>query len=145
MNPGAGDAALFDSSDMVAMAGSDIRLPGMIEGLDVRAGLRRVSGMKALYVKLLSGFVEQQRDITARLRRCLADGDMDKAFREAHSFKGLAHTIEAIEIRDIATDIETALASAKIETGLALLDRLEAGLRPLLAAIGEIGAEPPNR
>ena len=142
---GAGDATLIESAAGAAMAGPDLRLPGAIEGLDLRAGLRRVAGMKALYVKLLGGFVEQQRDFAGRLRRCLADGDIDRAAREVHTFKGLAHTIEATELRDIATDIETALAAAEIDKGLALIERLESRLPPLLAAIeaaiGDSGAE----
>jgi CheY-like chemotaxis protein len=132
---GSGHAALIESAGMVAMLGADIRLPGRIEGVDLRAGLRRVLGMKALYVKLLGGFVEQQSDVVDRLRRSIAEGDMDRAIREVHTFKGLAYMIEAIELGDLALGIETALAAADIKEGLGLVDRLETRLLPLLGAI----------
>jgi HPt (histidine-containing phosphotransfer) domain-containing protein len=110
-------------------------LPANIEGLDLRAGLRRVAGMRALYVKILGSFVDQQSDIGERLRLSIADCHMDQAAREIHTFRGLASTIEAIELRNLSLGIETALAAGDIAVALALLDRLETALRPLISSI----------
>jgi HPt (histidine-containing phosphotransfer) domain-containing protein len=132
---GAGNAAPPGASGLAETPGPEIRLPGMIEGLDMRAGLRRVLGMKPLYIKLLGGFAQQQGGIADRLRRCIAGGDMDRATREAHTFKGLALMIEATALPDLALDIETALAAGNRERGLALLDQLDSELPPVLRAI----------
>ena len=132
---GAGNAAPPGASGLAETPGPEIRLPGLIEGLDMRAGLRRVLGMKPLYIKLLGGFAQQQGGIADRLRRCIAGGDMDRATREAHTFKGLALMIEATALPDLALDIETALAAGDRERGLALLDQLDSELPPVLRAI----------
>ena len=132
---GAGNAGPPGASGMTDTPSPEIRLPGMIEGLDMRAGLRRVLGMKPLYVRLLGGFAQQQADIADRLRWCIAGGDMDRATREAHTFKGLAHMIEATTLRNLALGIETALAAGDRERVLSLLDGLEIEMSPVLAAI----------
>jgi chemotaxis protein histidine kinase CheA len=60
---------------------------------------------------------------------------MDRATREAHTFKGLAHMIEATTLRNLALGIETALAAGDRERVLSLLDGLEIEMSPVLAAI----------
>jgi len=138
---GAGDADLFGGQ---ADAGTEApRLPGTINGLDLRAGLRRMAGMEALYVKSLLSFVEQQKDMSARLRQDIADNDAAAAVREAHTLKGAAGIIEAGEVRELATGLEAALAAGDISGGLAWLERLDARLDPLLAAIN-VALEDPS-
>jgi len=139
---GAGDADLFGG---LADAGTEApRLPGTINGLDLRAGLRRMAGMEALYVKSLLSFVEQQKDMSARLRQDIADNDAAAAIREAHTLKGAAGIIEAGEVRELATGLEAALAAGDISGGLAWLDRLDAQLDPLLAAINAALEDPSS-
>jgi len=132
---GLGDAAMFGAVANNAMLGTDIRLPGQIEGLDLRAGLRRVAGMKGLYVKTLRSFLEQQEDIVARIRRSIADGDIETAGREAHTLKGLAGMIDARGLQGVAATVEELLCGGDINGGLGALGPLQAELVPLLAAI----------
>jgi len=130
---GTGDGYMFGRA-----AGAEpdaTRLPGAIQGLDLRAGLRRMAGMEALYVKSLRSFVEQQKDMAARLRQAVADNDMIRATREAHTLKGGAGIIEAGVVRELAARLEAALTFGDIEAGLNLLNQLECELLPLLAAI----------
>jgi PAS domain S-box-containing protein len=132
---GLGDAALFAPSAMAAMKGANLRLPGHIAGLDIRAGLRRVAGMKALYVNTLQSFVDGQEDIVARVRQAIADHDTDRAGREAHTLKGLAGMIEAGEVCSLAAELETTLAVSNLASVPQLLDRLEMKLVTVVGAI----------
>ena len=132
---GLGDAYLLDAAFGKAMAGRDIRLPDEIKGIDIRAGLRRMAGMRALYLDNLKDFAEQQEGIVERIRAAVLAGEMETAGREAHTFKGQAGMIEASELRDLAITIETTLAAGDVEGCKTLLDRLDIVIVPILAAI----------
>jgi HPt (histidine-containing phosphotransfer) domain-containing protein len=113
----------------------DIQLPGQIPGLDIRAGLRRVAGMKGLYLKTLRSFADQQADAVSRIRVALSEGDIKRAERDAHTLKGLAGIIDAYDVQKHAEIIEVAFSNDDAEVGLALLDKLDAALAPLIASI----------
>ncbi|MBF0374700.1 MAG: response regulator, partial [Alphaproteobacteria bacterium] len=44
------------------MVGEDVRLPLSVPGLDIRAGLRRLAGLRALYRNLLGSYADGQGD-----------------------------------------------------------------------------------
>ncbi len=132
---GAGDAALFAAPGTEMVTDGGISLPGHIDGLDVRAGLRRMAGMKPLYLDTLRSFVEQQADVAARMRQCLAAGDLEKAIRDVHTLKALLGMLAAAEMRGVAIDLETALALPDIDGANRLLDRLDTGLNALIGSI----------
>jgi hemerythrin-like metal-binding protein len=145
---GLGDTLSAESTIDDEMMGSKLRLPSAIDGLDLRAGLRRLMGMKGLYVDTLRSFVAQKADIVARIRQFITAGDIGSAAREVHTLKGLARTIEAKEIDELATATETALRSTNTENGVVLLDQLDNRLRALfaaiLAAVGRAGEDIPT-
>ena len=128
---GGGDTALFVAPDAEAEAD----LPGQIEGLDIRAGLRRFAGMKDLYIQTLRSFVEKQGDVVLRMRQSIDCGDIDKATRAAHTLKGLAGQIEAGDVVVLAADIEAAMKGANTDLALQLINVLDPKLSPLLVAI----------
>jgi len=130
---GQGDGALFHLSQ--APPPETSHLPVDVEGIDLRAGLRRVAGMTALYLKTLRGFVEQQDEVIFRLQQSMADGDVAAATREAHSLKGAAGMIDAHAISASAANIEAALNAQDLQQGIALIDELESELPPLLDAL----------
>ena len=132
---GMGDSALFDAKTHAQFDGENLRLPYDIEGLDIRAGLRRVAGMKGLYIKTLHGFLDNSADVVPRIRQLIADGDLITASRAAHTLKGAAGMIEAREICGMALAIEQVLEGGNVEAGRAMITRLEAELIPMLDKI----------
>jgi signal transduction histidine kinase/CheY-like chemotaxis protein/HPt (histidine-containing phosphotransfer) domain-containing protein len=129
---GESDAEMFGTLDLDH---SDIQLPGQIPGLDIRAGLRRVAGMKGLYLNTLRSFAEQQADAVSRIRVALSEGDIKRAERDAHTLKGLVGIIGAYDVQKHAEIIEVALSNQDAEAGLVLLGGLDATLGPLVTAI----------
>jgi two-component system, sensor histidine kinase and response regulator len=121
---GAGDSELFAAPGSEAMQDFDISLLSQIKGLDVRAGLRRMAGMKGLYVSTLRSFVEKQADVVDRIRGSINSGDIDKAIRGAHTLKGLSGQIEAQAVTGLAAGIEATLTAGTPDRALPLLDRL---------------------
>jgi CheY-like chemotaxis protein len=132
---GLGDIGFLGPSLTEEMVGKTIRFPSRIEGLDLRAGLRRVSGMKKLYRDALLSFSTQQADVAGRIRRHLAQNDIERAAREAHTLKGVAGMIEAVDLPDLAARVETALTATDIDAALTLLDPLEIAISALTKAI----------
>ncbi|HIJ61275.1 MAG TPA: response regulator [Rhodospirillaceae bacterium] len=142
---GVGGAALLLDPRLEKLAGADLRLPTHIDGIDLRAGLRRVAGMKGLYVKELRNFMDDADGVTERLRQSIAAGDLKTAARIAHTLKGAAGMIEAREIHETALAVEQALDGGDGEAGSALIARIEAILLPMLAALhAEFDSTDPN-
>jgi two-component system sensor histidine kinase/response regulator len=129
---GESDAEMFGTLDLDH---GDIQLPGQIPGLDIRAGLRRVAGMKGLYLNTLRSFADQQADAVSRIRAALSDGDIKRAERDAHTLKGLAGIIDAYDVQKHAENVEIAFSNQDAEAGLVLLGGLDAALGPLVTSI----------
>ncbi|CAA7620019.1 putative Histidine kinase [Candidatus Terasakiella magnetica] len=109
-----------------------------IAGLDVASAMRRLSGTGNLYITLLHGYAESQSDVAERIRHALALGDLGLAEREAHTLKGLAGTIAATRIEDLAARVEAVLRRGDFAAEVvdALLDEIEGAQASLIAAIG---------
>jgi two-component system sensor histidine kinase/response regulator len=77
-----------------------------IEGLDVKAGLRRVLNKRASYENLLRKFVAGQAGAVQVIRDHLAAGELEAAQRTAHTLKGVAGTIGAGLLQERAAVVE---------------------------------------
>lgn len=80
-----------------------------LPGIDKAAGLRRLMNKPKLYEKVLCDFHTRFRNETQTLRAAIDSGDLATAERLAHSAKGLAGTIGAGGLQDIARVLELAL------------------------------------
>ncbi|HIJ62687.1 MAG TPA: response regulator, partial [Rhodospirillaceae bacterium] len=132
---GLGDAPMFDAKVRELSGGETLRLPSNVGGLDVRAGLRRVAGMKGLYIRTLRHFLDDQGTVVDQLRQLIDKEEIKTALRVAHTLKGAAGMIEAREIYGLALAVEQVLDGGDVEAGRALIAKLEARLTPLLEAL----------
>ncbi len=80
-----------------------------LPGIDKAAGLRRLMNKPSLYEKVLRDFHARFHHETQTLRAAIDSGDLTTAERLAHSAKGLAGTIGAVGLQDIALLLERAL------------------------------------
>ncbi|UTH75234.1 response regulator [Chromobacterium sp. IIBBL 290-4] len=111
-----------------------------IPGLDVANALRRVLGKRASYENLLRRFVSGQAGALDDVRREMGRDDRVAATRAAHTLKGVAGTIGANELQEMAAKLEKTLNAgselADLEAGLAEtqreLDRLIESLKQAL-------------
>ena len=109
-----------------------------IEGLDTREGLKRVMGDRQLYLELLRGLVEREKDTTEKIRRAVADGDNAAAQLLAHTLKGMAGSIGAAAVMHDAGELEQKLRSGEQSDAIALaLSHLERRLIPLLTKLAD--------
>ena len=119
-------------SENVAGAGEFFELPG----IDVAAGLATCQNNHKLYRKLLLKFNQSAADFVADFRRAQADNDLQTALRNAHTLKGVAGNIGAIDVQSAALALESACqeaaSSARIE---ALLETVAVTLRLVLEGL----------
>jgi two-component system sensor histidine kinase/response regulator len=82
-----------------------------IEGLNTKDGLARVAGNKTLYLKLLRQFAEHQGEAHSQIAEALAGNDSKLAERLAHTVKGVAGSLGAPEVQQVAATLEKAISS----------------------------------
>lgn len=104
--------------------------------IDLAAGLDRVMGDRAMFLRVLARFASDYRDLIARLQAAIDAGDAVLAQRIAHTLKGAAGMIEALPLRRLALEAELALKTdgAAPATLIAALDVA------LLRVLGEVDA-----
>ena len=113
-----------------------------IEGLDSREGLRRCGGKPAFYRSMLAQFVDHWRQAGADLRRMLDELRWEEAHRFAHSLKGVAGSLGALEVQVASQQLERCLqafvmadAARDMEALAVAIENLERQLGPLILAI----------
>ncbi|MBX3585914.1 MAG: response regulator [Ramlibacter sp.] len=80
-----------------------------IPGLDTALGLSRMSGKPPLYLAMLRRFCEGHGDLAVRIQAALAAGDPAGAERLAHTARAVAGNIGAVQVQQLAGDLENAL------------------------------------
>lgn len=139
--PVAADAPVAAVAPVAAAAPA----PAAIRRLEIGASLDRLMGNKALYVKLLRLFIEDQGHAVEKLRTAALAKDISAAALAAHSLKGTAATIGAMDLRRAAEELETFIRQAGTSIDPAALDERIGRLEPLLkATIAAIESEIPE-
>nr|WP_314073236.1 response regulator [uncultured Roseococcus sp.] len=114
-------------------------LPPSLPPYDLAAALIRVNGKRKLLRKLIVDFGTSFGSTGETLRQQIAEGRIDEAARTAHALKGTAATLEARGVAEAAMQLEDALTGRKPGDTTQLVNRLEAELRPAIAAARSLG------
>jgi HPt (histidine-containing phosphotransfer) domain-containing protein len=91
------------------------QLPDFLPGFDLKAGLRRLSGNKKLYKKLLLDFGTNYTGIAAEISEALEAKDFKQAHSLVHNLKGLAGNLEARDLQTAAVNMERLVKSQSEE------------------------------
>lgn len=130
-------ARLHDGDTEMAAA------PAMIDGVDVAAGLRRSAGNLSLYHKLLRQFARDHRDAGETLRRAIDGNDLPAARALAHTVKGVAGNLGALEVQTSAATVEAAARDGETSEAAAALPALAIAMNAVTWAIEDaLGDEP---
>ncbi len=81
-------------------------LPESLDGIDMALGLQRVRGKKVLFLSMLRKFITGQRDTATLIRQAVEAGDWGTAERLAHTAKGVAGNLGAVELQESAAALE---------------------------------------
>jgi len=95
------------------LAMTEGRAPSLekLPGLDPIVGLRRVGGRLDFYCELLDRFIQDQAGMAAAIASSFSSGEIERAWRQAHSLKGLAATLGAQALADTAATLENGFRS----------------------------------
>ena len=115
-----------------------------VAGLDAQVGLAALRGKTASYLRLLGKYLATHDNDFPSIADLVADDKRQEAQRLAHTLKGTAGTLGAVEVQKLAALIDQALKDARpaeeivplCQAGQAAQQQLGEGLRPLLAAVG---------
>jgi CheY-like chemotaxis protein len=137
---------MAETMKMDPRTGVDSDLPTGIDGLDVAVGLKRVLGKQQLYLSILRKFMDGQRSAPAAILQAVDRKDWGTAERFAHNLKGVAGTIGALALQDLAQKLETAIARRHPRRVLdAHLHELVTPLETLIARLEQQLPVDPSR
>ena len=94
-----------------------------LPGITLAEGLERVNGKRELYKKVLLQFCRSHSDTIDNLETALSMGDDKTACRLAHTVKGTAATLGAVQLAAVAGELESALMQGGIGFDEALLSK----------------------
>ena len=98
--------------------------PVHLAGIDLDNGLKRVAGNKKLYLRLLRDFCKENEGFSTQINRALKDEDIATACRLAHTLKGSAGNIGAVEMQEKALLLETAIENEEADLDIRLVNTL---------------------
>jgi PAS domain S-box-containing protein len=114
-----------------------------LAGIDAQAGLASVGGGAPMYRKMLRKFRKEQPEFSRAFKAARVAGDSTGACRIAHTLRGTAGMIGALNVQAAATALEQACRSAAPETQLdALQERVARELGIVLDALAPLDLEP---
>ena len=97
----------------------------VLQGIDVKSGLQRVTGNAKLYRNILLQFRETEAGAPERIQAALEAADREAAQRLAHTLKGVAGNIGAATLQQAAEAVETAIKQeAETDAPLSTLERV---------------------
>jgi two-component system sensor histidine kinase/response regulator len=134
--------ATFPTASAAAPPSPD-DLPNSLPPFDLKAGLMRMNGKRALLRKMIVHFGDTFALALPTLRSQISTASLDEARRLAHTLKGVAGALEIRTVAEAAGEVEDALADGNLTEIEGRLDRLEQAILPALAAASALkGASP---
>jgi len=109
--------------------------------LRVDETLDRLGGDSDFYLELLMEFVEENQDVAGQLESLLNDGEHDAALSIAHSLKGVAANLGAVELAATAAAMEAAIQRGKAEEAGAQVTMLNAEFSRVRVAVAAFASE----
>jgi CheY-like chemotaxis protein len=105
--------------------------------LDVQGALKRLGGRRQLYDKVLRKFESDSVKVDAIIARHIACSDLETAARVVHTIKGMAATVGAVDLSQVAAKLETAIRDNSLEIG-GLLSVFKNALDKTLQSVKEL-------
>jgi two-component system sensor histidine kinase/response regulator len=121
-----------------------------LPGIDVVLGLKRVAGNRKLYFKLLRDFYRDYPAAVQKIEEAIVGKRDEEALRLAHTLKGVAGNLGAMDLYTAAEEVESALKAGEAEKAVAGLPKVAellgiaiSGLAGLAEAAEKVPAAAP--
>lgn len=113
-------------------------IPDELPPFDIRLALIRTNGKRTLLRRLILSFRERYEHAALELRGLIAQARHDDAERLVHTIKGVAATLGAEELRDVADAMERAYHDQEADSAAELIERFETALSIAIAAAASL-------
>lgn len=134
-------ASLLQSAQSQSKPKQSVDLPDILPPFDVAKALMRMNGKRPLLRKLIIDFGQKYSSSVTELRTLIEAGSLDEARRFAHTLKGVAASLELVEVSKPAEKAELALAKNEISDLDPVLVELDRALQPALKAASSLNME----
>jgi len=118
-----------------------VALPAAIPGLDMKRALTNFSGSRQLLRKLMLEFHRNHARDAEIIRSAFEEGLLDEAKRKAHSLKGVAGLLGAVDIQRHATSLDASLKAGQVEEAAGHLVELDSALKQTMRALAQLAAQ----
>ncbi|MBP0018573.1 MAG: response regulator [Cyanobacteria bacterium SBLK] len=116
-----------------------------LDGIDAKAGIRRIGGNTDAYRRVLRQFCDKNQNTFARIQGAIAAKDYELAKQYIHTVKGTAGNIGAKDLFAAAADLEQALQQdSPAETLPDLMPVLKESLAIVMNAIEGLHSSSPS-
>ena len=117
---------------------AETRPLGVLPGLDMDEGVRRLGGRRDRYVAILQKFCRAQENFSHEYGVLVQNGDFEAARNKAHALKGAAGNLSAIELNEAARALEEAGSRKNTSQMLRCLTTVEQALEQVFASVEKI-------
>jgi HPt (histidine-containing phosphotransfer) domain-containing protein len=108
---------------------------GVASAIDTADGLTRCMGRLDLYQRVLRGFLDAEGSYGTQVREALDDRRWDDARGRTHDLKGLAGTIGALRLQQLAAALHGSLVRRDLADAEVALARVRSELDTVLGEI----------
>ncbi len=106
-----------------------------LPGVTVADSVRLMGGNVETYYGVLEKFHASQQEVIAEIRTALSCGDNATAVRLPHTLKGLAGTLGANTLKNMAGELESVTRKGEYDKAISMLPSIDAELSRLFVAI----------
>jgi PAS domain S-box-containing protein len=133
------------SATPIAEPSADLHLLPPLPGIDTDKGLAFTGGRQAFYIKLLTKFRDVRgSDFQTKLWAMRDVGDWVEAARLAHTLKSTARTLGAVELGNLAAQLEDYAQHGHAEDCANTLKTLDQELSRILAGLARLSVTEPK-
>ncbi|MBU3915298.1 Hpt domain-containing protein, partial [bacterium] len=93
--------------------------------LDYEKAIEEFEGDESFLTEVLEGFLNNVKDQIKTIEQAMSDGDFELIRKEAHSIKGGAANLTALDLAKSALEIENIGASGTIDAGFDVIETLK--------------------
>jgi HPt (histidine-containing phosphotransfer) domain-containing protein len=113
--------------------------PYTFPGIDLAVGLAHVEGRQSLLLRVLKQFRDNQgKKFEPQFAEALANPDWEPKIRLAHSLKGVAHTLGALDLAEVSVALLAATEAHDEAQCRALFPQIVAQLQRVTAGLQEL-------
>lgn len=139
-NKGQEDSAGNKSED--AQQKTEESIPEL-NGIDTKRSLAMLGGKTKLYRKLLMQFRTSQATFGKEFRGALAKADFKVCERLAHTLKGTAGSIGALQVQELSADLESSCRETEDADAIEeVLNKVTQSLKPIMQELSKLAGHP---